>query len=175
MNRILLALALLVSLSIVYEPTANADDAGSGSAIAVGSGSSVTVTIAPPVNPATDINGYISELQNAKQSGWPLVVLVAVFGLCELLAAAGSKVAALAWLGTGRVSIVIGGVVSISAAMINKLADGGTWVSVLLGAAVPAIALFYHPAAADVAKKLAAANVAKKLAAAELAAGVPKA
>lgn len=166
MKSILIFLALLV-IPVSYVATAGADDgSGSGSSVTVpttGSGSAATPapvgsagSAAAPTsaihNPAADPVAYISDLQEAKKVGWPLFILVGVFGLCELLAAAGSKIAWMAWLGKGRISVVIAGLCTLTTSMIAAIAGGAAWTAVLLGAAVPAIALFAHPAGTDPAK-----------------------
>ncbi len=174
MKKILICLALLVPLYLRANSAIADDDAGAGNGSSLGSGSDTgsgsavaptpapapTPAVAPVHNPATDPAGYISDLENAKKTGWPLLVLVGFFGLCEILALAGKNVPFFAWLGTGRVSVVIGGFAALTASMINTLADGGTWSSVLIGALAPAIALFLHPAATDVAIAIAAKKTA---------------
>lgn len=128
-------------------------------ALAVGSGSAAAGSAAPvalpagPVihDPVTDPGDFISDLKSAKRTGWPLLLLIAAFGLCEILAAAGSKIAALAWLGRGRVSIVVGGATAVIFAAIAAVTGSGSW-SAVLGAAVTAGLLYAHPAGTDPAK-----------------------
>lgn len=107
------------------------------------------VAFAAPVDPVADPSGYISELAAAKAQGWGVLLLVGVFGLCEILAAAG-KNGALAWLGKGRISILIGAGVAVSTAAIVALSSSGTWFAAGY-AAVGAVLLYLHPAAKDVA------------------------
>ena len=148
--------ALLVSLALSRIPrelgmsAAHADtlallDAGPGSGSGSAAASSPTVH-----DPSQDPAGYFSDLKTAKKNGWGLVVLVSVLGLCELLAAAGKKISALAWLGKGRVSIAIGAGAAIATTAIASLADGGSW-SAVATAAIGAALLYWHPAAKDVA------------------------
>lgn len=162
---ILFAFALACT-TFGFTAPCHADGSGSGSAaalvdagvhdagaIAVPVDSGVTagpVAIAPPANPVTDLTGYISELSNAKANGWGVLLLVLVFGLCELAAKAGSAVPALAWLGKGRISIVLGGGIAVAAASIAALSSSGTWLAAGY-AAVAAFLLYAHPAAKDVA------------------------
>ncbi len=154
LSLLIVAGALLVSLGLCSFKdlgTAHADtpamlDAGPGA----GSGSATAPTTATIKDPSVDPAGYISQLENAKKNGWGVVVLVVVFGLCEIAAAAGKNIAWLAWLGKGRLSIAIGGAAAISMTSINSLAAGGTWMSVGV-AALGAVFLYLHPAAKDVA------------------------
>ena len=135
--------AVLVDAGVPHDagPLAVSVDAG----IATG-----PIVLAPPVNPVTDPSGYISELANAKANGWAALLMVIVFGLCEIAAKAGSTVPALAWLGKGRISIVIGGGIAVGAAAIAALSSSGTWLACGY-AAVAAALLYAHPAAKDVA------------------------
>jgi hypothetical protein len=155
-----IAAALLVSLALSSIPrqlgmsAAHAQGAGSGSAlVVVGSGSGSAIAPMPSTihDPTQDPAGFLSDLELAKKHGWGVLVLVGVFGLCELLALGGKNVKALAFLGKGRVSIVIGAAVSIATTSIAALANGGTWLSVLYAAGGSAL-LFAHPAGTDPAK-----------------------
>jgi len=119
-----------------------------------GSGSGSAATLPPTLHdPSTDPIASISDLQLAWKMGWPFAVLVGVIFVCEALAWLGKKYnnGPLAALGKGRVSLVIGGVISVGLAMFNAVAAGGKWSAALL--AIPgAVLTYWHIAGTDPAK-----------------------
>jgi len=160
-----LFLALLFALGIagiavgftapVYAQGVALVDAGvdAGAASSTATSSPTTYAIDPLVNPT----GYLTQLEAARKAGWPLAILVGVFGLVEVLAAVGKKaadknatgkIAKLAWLGRGRMSVVIGAAVAISAAAIHSLATGATWIAVA-SAAIGSVLFYLAPAGID--------------------------
>lgn len=144
--------ALLVSLALSNIPHELGMSAAHAQALDAGSAASSAAPVAPTIHdPTQDPAGYLSDLEKAKSNGWGLAILVGVFGLCEVLAAAGKKFPKLAWLGKGRISVAIGAITAITATSIAKLADGGTWMAVAY-TAVGAALLYWHPAGTDPAK-----------------------
>lgn len=138
--------ALDLVAPVLADSVAAVSDAGVSAAVVT----PPAAPVAPPVNPVANPAGYISELAQARASGWGVLLLVVVFGVCELAAASGKDVPALMWLGSGRVSIVIGGGVAVTAAALAALASAGTWTAAGY-AAIGAALLYLHPAAVDVA------------------------
>lgn len=89
----------------------------------------------------------INDIDAAFHTGWALGVLVLAYVLIELAARAGvtNGIPALAKLGQGRVSIALAGATAVVASMINSLALGGPWSSVLITGAGAALG-YWHPA-----------------------------
>lgn len=134
--------------SLYFARNANAVDLGSGS----GSGSAVAATPAPTVHDVTtDPMAYVGDLAAAKKLGWPALVLVIGVGLCEALAYFGKNVSALAWLGRGRWSLVIGGGLAILLAACNAALAGGAYTAIGSAALFAALA-YWHQAGTDPAK-----------------------
>ncbi len=124
------------------QPSVTADagvDAGSGSAIAAPTAPPVVTVPTKPSDtihdPATDPIEFVSDVKLAKRTGWPLAILVGLFGLCKLLGRA-KNVKALAWLGKGKIAFVVGCAGAIVAAMIDAIAGGGTLVAAGYAAAI---------------------------------------
>lgn len=152
--------ALLLSLSfdgLYHLGIANADvpaavlDAGAGS----GSGSAVIAPAPAPlpavlVDPASNPAGFINETIAFAKSNWWIGVGLALFGFAELLALLGKDIPLLAWLGRGRVSIVLGGSVAVLGATLQIIVSGGPVQSALF-AGFAALMAYAHPAAKDVA------------------------
>lgn len=165
MRHLSIALLFALSLVCIADGFTAPVRAQSATLVDAGVGSGSTAISSPtttPIDPVTNPTGYITELEQAKASttGWPLVVLIGVFGLAEVLAAAGTKAKAanasspfarLAWLGKGRISIGIGAVVAIASSAIHALATGSTWNAVAFAAIASAL-LYAHPAGTDPAK-----------------------
>lgn len=152
---VLMFVLMTVAVSFGHATVSSADSGAPVIAVDAGvapDAASSPATPAPTVHdPMTDPSGYISELEAAKKSGWPLFVLVGVYGLCELLAAGGKTGGKLAWLGKGRISVVIGGAAALATSAINALAAGGTWMAVG-AAALFSLLLYVHTAGTDPAK-----------------------
>lgn len=82
---------------------------------------------------------YMGDLAIAKKTGWPLTILVGLWGLCNVLAKAGKSIKALAFLGTGKVAFVIGATAATVTALIDAVGLSGSYTSALM---VGLIALF---------------------------------
>ena len=146
MLSVMLALGIGAgSVGMFYAGRADAQpvvvDAGAGSAI------DTPAPPAPPVvavelkpsdkihDPTSEPLEYVSDVKLAKRTGWPLAILVGLFGLCKILGRA-KDVKALAWLGRGKAAFVVGCAGAIVAAMIDAVAGGGTLVAAGYAAAI---------------------------------------
>lgn len=129
-------------------------DAGASSSSGSGSAAAAVPTTSTMHDPATAPLQSLGDVSTLwKLGGWPLAVLGAMYLLLELAAIFGKKtsIAALAWLGKGRVSTVIAGATAIAAAALNAVGAGGAWSAALAAAAVAGLA-YWHPAGTDPAK-----------------------
>ena len=130
-------------------------DAGSGTSSASSAIVAPTPTPLPATlpDPAEHPDDFIAALKDAKTHGWPLVILYGAVGLLELAAFFGKKksIAWLAWLGKGRVSVVIGGGIAILTAAIVALAKSGTWSAAFIAMGFAATT-YWHQAGTDPAK-----------------------
>ena len=156
----------------LLDATDVATGSGSGAAgAAVGSGRVVdpapapgtpaapTVTPAPGA-PAVDLAnlpdvtkdplGFMASARAAWSKSWGVGVALAVLGLLELLAYAGTKksVAWMAWFGVGRVSLIIAGLSGIMPTFIAALSGSTTWAA-FWAVLVPAVAAYWHHAGTD--------------------------
>lgn len=107
------------------------------------------------VDPATDPSGFVTQLIGFWHTNPFIAVGLGLYALLEMLAAVGKKfpnVARLAWLGTGRVSLVIAGATATLGAILHAALGGGTTQAALF-AGLGAYLAWAHPAAEDVAKK----------------------
>lgn len=119
-----------------------------------GSGSAPPPAATPPVfhDPTTDPSAFVADIINLWHSGgWAAALMLLVVGLLEGAAALGKSIPGLAWLGKGRVSLVIGGATGVAAAALNALVGGGQWAAVLTALVAAALA-FWHQAGTDPAK-----------------------
>lgn len=132
--------------------------AGSGSAIVAvqpsGSGSAVTVTTTTVVTPADAVHDPVSQpaatfddVKAAKQVSWPAAVFIVVLIVAKLLGRAKS-VAQLAWLGKGRVAVVVAGAAAVAAAAFNVAIAHGSAVAIL-SAVVVASAAYWNSHGSD--------------------------
>ena len=106
------------------------------------------------IDPTTDPAGYLDQLLAVVHTNLWLTIGVAAFGAAELAAWFGRtfpKVAALAWFGKGRISIVIGGAIAVLPNTIAAAESPGGLQAALV-AFVVAAAAYYHGAAEDVVK-----------------------
>lgn len=83
-------------------------------------------------DPTTAPADYMSDLAIAKKTGWPLAILVGLWGLCNVLAKAGKSIKALAFLGTGKVAFVIGATAATVTALIDAIGLGGSYTSAIM-------------------------------------------
>lgn len=88
------------------------------------------------------------------QGGWGIGLMVGLLGLLEALALAGVKfnVAWLAWLGKGRISIVLSGATTVLTTAIAAFSSGG-WLAFLTSAVGAALGI-WHPAGTDPTKAI---------------------
>lgn len=126
---------------------APSSSSGSGSAT---SAQAPTPPAAAAPNLTQDPAGFLAFLKSMLKFGWGAAVLVGVLGLCEALAAL-KNVSTFAWLGKGRVSVVIGAAAAVATTMIAALVAGGAWPAVAI-AGGGALLLYWHPAGTDPAK-----------------------
>jgi hypothetical protein len=115
-------------------------------ALADGSGSAALVLVDPTSNPA----GFLNELVTFAHQNWELAAGAALYGSLRIAAYLGKGVAALAWLGAGRVAIVIAGGSTVLGTGIQSYLSGGSLQAAFV-AAVVALGVYYHPAASAVA------------------------
>lgn len=146
--------ALCVSFALSSIPrqlgmsAAHAQTAGS----AIGSGSSTVAPLPSTLpDPTTDPGSFIQTLEAAKTHGWPFVFLIGLVGVLELAATLGKKIPALAWLGKGRVSVVIAGATTIGLAGVAVLLHAGTWGAAMVAIGGAGLA-YWHQAGTDPAK-----------------------
>lgn len=146
------------TMGAAHANTAMVADADAG----VGSDAGSAVASAPaPVHAATPTSfpdptanpvSFATDAINLWHSaGWPAAVMLLVVGLLEALAWLGKNYQPLAWLGTGRKSIAIGGGVAVGLAALNALLGGGSWSAVLSAAGAAGLA-YWHQAGTDPAK-----------------------
>lgn len=128
---------------------------GSGSAAVISAGSAVgSAASAPTVTVPSVTADPIAFFDQVKSlwhgGGWAVALLLGVVGVLELAAWAGGQtnISWLAWLGKGRVSLVIGGGVSVGVAMLGVLLGAGSWTAALAAAAAAALA-YWHQAGTD--------------------------
>lgn len=132
--------AVVASLLMFLLSTAWADG-GSGSAAAV---------VPTVINPVSDPNGFLSELAAFAHTNLWLAIALGAYGVLEIAASAGKNIAALAWLGKGRLTLVIGGGIAVIGAALSAY-FGSASVQGALVAAVVAMAAYWHPQATEVA------------------------
>lgn len=104
-------------------------------------------------DPTKDPLGFYETLKVMWHTSWGVAIAVAVVGLLELLAWLGTRqsISWLAWLGVGRVSIVIGAASGILTTAIAAFATGG-WTA-FMTAIGGGILAFWHQGGTDPAKK----------------------
>ena len=155
----------------VATPTPAPSD-GSGSAVpAAGSGSgsgsttltttttaspsgATTTTVVTMPDPTKDPLGFIAAVKAMWTTSWGVALALAVVGLLELLAWVGAKsgISALAWLGTGRVSVIIGAATGVLTTAIAAFATGG-WTAFLTAVGGGVLA-YWHQGGVDPAKAI---------------------
>lgn len=139
------ALAMLAISGAYHVGVAHAGEVAATTQPATGS------AVTPPVfhDPSTDAAAFVSDVANLWHSGgWAAALMLLVVGLLELTASLGKNVPTLAWLGKGRISLVIGGATSVGVAALAALVAGGQWVAVLTAAVAAALAI-WHQAGTD--------------------------
>ena len=107
-------------------------DAGSASA-------PVAVPAAPAdklADPSTQPKQAWDDLRAAKKDGWAIAAFAALVMLCKLVSRLGKKFKWLAFLGKGKVAIVVGAAGALATACYNAAADGGAWSAMLMAGAV---------------------------------------
>jgi hypothetical protein len=131
---VLRAVALADGAAEVAPPDAAVTDpapgglAGSPSAIAA-------VDIADPLESPSD---FWDDVKNAKNTGWPALVVVLLFAAFRLLRGK------IAWFREGTRAAYTAGAVTILGACVDWLMGGGTWVAAA-AAALSTIALLLNP------------------------------
>lgn len=120
----------------------------------------------PLVDPTTDPAGFAIQLIGFVHTCWPLALALGAYGLLELAVWAGKNVPFLAWLDTGRKTMVIAGVIGVLGAGLNSYMGGSNLQAAFL-AALGALLAYWHPQAAaslsdDQVEKLAAARALKR-------------
>lgn len=135
------------------QPAAETIDAGTrlmpdaglevaGSANTAGSGSAIAPSTLRPTDalhdPGTQPVEYIGDLKLARKVGWPLTILVGLWGLCRLLGHA-RTIPWLSWLGVGKTAFVVGSAGAFITAALDALLLGGNLVA---AGVTGAIALF---------------------------------
>lgn len=128
-------------------------DAGSGSAVVVTAGSGSGSAATPAIHDVTvDPASFIADVKDLwHKGGWSVGVMLLVVGALELIAYLGKNNTKLAWLGKGRISVVVGGATGTLVAMLNVLVGGGAWSAALMTGAGALLAI-WHPAGTDPAK-----------------------
>lgn len=117
-------------------------DAGSGSSLSVTTATadtpvevSSTAAPAPTTKPADKLHDATNpgaawdDLKAAKKVGWPLAIFAALIILARAVSKLGSKVA---FLGKGKVAVLVGAVGAIAASCYNAAADGGAWTATMV-------------------------------------------
>jgi hypothetical protein len=128
----------------------------------VGSGSSGSVssggTTGPDAglgsgvaDPATDLGTFLGQVKDAQSHCWGLEVLVLLVGAAEALSFLGKSagIAALAFLGKGRVSIVLGAAGAVGTVAVAAYLKSASWSAAIV-AAGGALLLYVHPAATGI-------------------------
>ena len=119
----------------------------------------VAFAAGPVIDPTQDPSGAWNQLVGFARTNWWLAFAAGAYCLATLLAAAGAKfqsVSWLAWLGKGRVAIVLAGAAGTLSAGIDAYLNNGGNLTLALYAFGVALATYWHPAASDVAAARAA-------------------
>jgi hypothetical protein len=144
--------------SAAVTPTVISQGSGSGVVVTTtdtvsGSGATTKTTIALPPDPIAHPLDFAMALKDAWSKSWGLAIGFLVYALVEVLAWAGKKQdnAKLAWLGKGRISIVIGAAAATMPTFLAAITGAGAW-GAFITAIVTSVAAFWHPAGTDPAK-----------------------
>jgi hypothetical protein len=87
-------------------------------------------------DPASSPKAAWDDLRAAKKDGWAIAAFAALVMLCKLASRVGKKFKWLAFLGKGKVAIVVGAAGALATACYNAAAEGGAWSAMLMAGAV---------------------------------------
>jgi hypothetical protein len=120
----------------------------------------------PLVDPTADPVAFVTQVIGFVHTCWPLALALGAYGALEVVVWLGKNVPFLAWLDTGRKTMVIAGVIGVLGAGLNSYMGNPNLQSAFI-AVLGAVAAYWHPQAGasltdDQVEKLATARALKR-------------